>query len=150
MTLKDDEMSEDKLPEPKRPQTSAKRPRRRLGGSTLALDAEQRKGYRRRWVNDEPGRIAEFQQAGYAHVDDESLRSKFPAEGHISTQVGGTSGPMVAYLMEQKEEYYDEDQAAKQAEIDKIDEQLLRGNPAGKLGDGGYIPEEGITIRRGR
>ncbi len=134
------------------------KPRRRKGRSERVplsamrqrLLAPERKGFVRRWINDDGGRTGDFERAGYAYVEDTDIHTD--GEGsRVSRRVGvhPNGQPMYAFLMEQKQEYYSDDQATKNAELDKVDEAIRRGNVAGQDGqDGRYIPSQGITIER--
>jgi hypothetical protein len=53
--------------------------------------------------------------------------------------------------MEIRQEWYDEDMAAQQAEVDKIEAAMRRGaDKHGEPGrDGRYIPSQGIKIETG-
>lgn len=97
-------------------------------------------GYHYRVVNDVGGNVQRFLDAGYEFVDASKVtigdtRIGTPsatgskAEAHVG---GGTK----AFIMRQKEEFYKEDQAAKQAHNDAIEaatkEKALDGN-YGKL-----------------
>jgi hypothetical protein len=124
-----------------------------LGERSLKLATKHRAGYAPRWVNDVGDRINDFERAGYRFAEDDAVRES--AQGDqvakrirkvVGTQENGE--PMHAYLMEQKQEFYDEDQAAKNAKLDDIDEQLGRGiDQHGSPGDGGrYVPAEGIKM----
>lgn len=97
-----------------------------LGGAQLKLAAEKREGYVRRFFNDKGGRLQAAEAAGYAHV----LNEKGEKERRlVGTAEGG--GPMYAYLMEQRAEFYAEDQAAKQGTVDQIDHAIKGGAPRG-------------------
>ena len=80
-------------------------------------------GYSYRIVNDEPDRIARFQEGGYELVSDESVkvgdtRVSLPtAEGTVKQMSVG--GGHKAYLMRIKKDWYDEDQKAKQKVVDE-------------------------------
>ena len=102
------------------------------------LDAEQREGYVRRWINDSAGRIEQAQNAGYNFVNDPTVE-KTAADARpdknetqdigsrMSRIVGrdATGAPLRAYLMEQKEEYYVFDQKKKEERNAKVDEAIL-------------------------
>lgn len=81
--------------------------------------------YSYRIVNDEPDRIARFQEGGYELVSDESVkvgdnRVSLPsAEGTVKQMAVG--GGRKAYLMRIKKEWYDEDQKAKQKVVDDLE-----------------------------
>jgi len=89
-------------------------------GTRNVLTAPKKKGYVRRFVNDEPGRIEQFEAAGYAVVK-ENIEVGDPAIGKgldpgsaVSLSVGGGTK---AVLMEIREDFYKEDQKAKQDKI---------------------------------
>jgi hypothetical protein len=99
------------------------RPRRAVG-SYAPLKAAQRPGYVRRWVNDEPGRVKMFLEAGYSFVKDQNadLRSNNLNLNDRSGVVTAIINRKItdasthkAYLMEIKQEWYEEDQKKKHA-----------------------------------
>lgn len=84
-------------------------------------------GFVYRWVNDTGTRLRKFQDAGYefvqheAEVGDRVVDSSKGTDSVTSKAVGAdkaTGTIMNAYLMRIPSEYYEEDQAAKQQEID--------------------------------
>lgn len=81
-----------------------------------------------RWVNDIPGRIEKFKKAGYemvesATVGDAHVDGTHNEHGYVSREMGkGTT----AYLMQQRRDYYEEDQAAKQKIVDESEESIRR------------------------
>jgi len=112
-------MSEKNKPETKEA-VEKKRPERVPLGTRNVLTAPKRPGYVRRFVNDEPGRIQQFEAAGYSVVkedvqvgDPKAGKNLKPGSG-VSLPVGGGTD---AVLMEIKEEFYKEDQKAKQDRI---------------------------------
>jgi len=123
------------------------RPQRTPVGRRNVLTAEQRKGYVRRWVNDEDGRVAMFQEAGYEPVQVPTEVGD-PMAGNAS-QVGAVvrkpvGGGKTAVLMEIPEEFYREDQDAKEAHIKAKEGALLEE----VQGEGFY--GDGVRIARGR
>jgi len=85
-------------------------------------------GYKDRWVNDNPGRIEKFKQAGYelvasAQVGDSAVDGTHSEGGVVSRDMGNG---VTAYLMRQRREYFDEDQAAKQRLVNQTEENLRR------------------------
>lgn len=131
-----------------------------LGGGVQKLTVEQRPGFVRRWVNDDAGRLTMFENNDYEYVSEPTKVGSGIQDGNsdlgsrISTIVGkkedGT--PQRAYLMEIREDWYQEDQAQKAAKIDADERGIMsgRGNlneiDAGKS----YVPEGGISITSGR
>jgi len=128
-----------------------------LGIPRKKLDFPVREGYVRRIINDVPGRLENAQNAGYEFVTDPSLKGSGDvkmAEGQDSrvTRVVGSSGdnkPVLGYLMEIPEEWYNEDQEEKMNKIDKMEDGMRQGiDDQGHPGDkeGRYIPSTGISI----
>ena len=78
-----------------------------------------------RIVNDSGDRVQEFLDAGYEMVDASSVRvgdkrvNAASAEGSVS-QISVGQGQK-AFVMRIKKEWYDEDQAAKQAHVDRLE-----------------------------
>jgi len=106
------------------------------------LKAQAREGYHRRFFNDVDDRIAEAEAAGYEKVKgDVSTGDQHVGAGSkkgscVAKSVGGG---ITAYLMEIPQEYYDEDQAAKQAKIDKKEMGMVKNiNPREAGEDGTY------------
>lgn len=123
------------------------RPQRTPIGRRNVLTAEQRPGYVRRWVNDEDGRIAMFQEAGYEPVKTPTEVGD-PMAGNAS-QLGSVvrkpvGGGKTAVLMEIPEEFYLEDQAAKEAHLKAKEGALLDE----VKGEGFY--GDGVRISRPR
>lgn len=100
----------------------ANRPKRTPLGMRNVLAAEQREGYVRRWVNDVDDRLLRAEAAGYKTVLKPADLSD-PKAG-AGTQVGSAVAKSVgagvrAVLMEIPREFYEEDQAAKQRNVDR-------------------------------
>lgn len=122
-----------------------------LGTPQLKLSAPKRPGFVRRWVNDDGARLQLAQDAGYAFAESEHPSGSNAEPGTRVSRVVGSKedgSPLKAYLMEQREEWYAEDQATKQAEIDKTEQQIKAGNIDGKSADGRYIPPQGIKVEQ--
>jgi hypothetical protein len=94
------------------------RPTRTPVATRNILTTDQRDGYVRRWVNDTPGRIDMFKEAGYEPVR-QPTKVGDPRAGDGSN-VGSSviekdvGAGQKAFLMEIPIEYYTEDQAAKE------------------------------------
>lgn len=86
------------------------------------------KGFVDRWVNDDPGRIARFEEAGYETVETANVGSHQADDTHA--EAGVVSKDMgkgvTAVLMRQREEYFHEDQAEKQRIVDETEDALRR------------------------
>lgn len=122
--------------------------RKPFGGVEQRLSYPKRPGYHRHWFNDRPGRIARAKEAGYDHVLDHNKR---PVSRPVGTQEGG--GPEVAFLMEIREDWWQQDKAAKQKQVDEIDAQIRRGEVGTQEPDSRYQvqrgPKPAIQIEEG-
>lgn len=103
-----------------------------IGGFNLKMEAKLPPGMKGRWVNDVNGRIGYLESRGYTAVseDMEGVVANNTGTGKNITQVVGTKeggGEMTAHLMMIPEEIFEEDQAIKRKELDKVDEALNRG-----------------------
>ena len=121
---------------------SPNRPKRIPLGTRNVLTAEKKPGYVRRFVNDEGDRVAQFEAAGYEVVR-EKMDVGDPKAGQ-SSQLGNVVRPPVgagtsAVLMEIKEEYYEEDQKAKQDRIDAGEKDMRANLNSGREGTYGNV-----------
>lgn len=131
-------------PPAKEPRRVTRDSRKPFGSQEQKLYYPPRAGYHRHWFNDNPGRIDDALQAGYTHVEDKEGRKVSRVVG-----VNQAGQPLIAYLMEISEEWYQEDLAAQQRLVDEKDKAIREGSVAGKPGeDGRYVKH--IDIRRGR
>lgn len=85
-------------------------------------------GYKDRWVNDEAGRIEKFRAAGYesvetAQMDSSNVDGSHTESGVVSKDMGKGQ---TAYLMRQRQDYYDEDQIAKQITVDETEDSMRK------------------------
>ena len=85
-------------------------------------------GFTDRWVNDDPGRIDTFKNAGYELVESATVGSDHADGTHadagvVSKDVGKG---VTAYLMRQKVDFYNEDQAEKQRLVDETEDALRK------------------------
>jgi len=137
------------LEEPKIEKAPERKKRVALGVPRSRLAVSTRKGYVRRWINDQDGRILRAQEGGYNFVTSEESEfrdadtcNRDPVCKEVNSD--GTKG----YLMEISQEFYDEDQIEKKKLTDITEEALRTGEDShGKPGlDGRYIPSEGIKI----
>lgn len=99
-------------------------------GRRNVLTAPEKKGFKRRYVNiDDSARINMFQEAGWKIVDEKTQMGDENV-GQAS-QVGSTAhkpvgGGTNAVLMEIKDEWYAEDQAAKEAQLKEKEQGMLQ------------------------
>lgn len=121
--------------------------RKPLGRQEAKLAYPERPGFKRRWINDKPGRVNDAKLAGYSHVEEGGSK---PVERTVGTAEHG--GGLKAYLMEIPVEFYNEDFAEKQQSLDEIDGEIFRGTFKQEPGDNRYVPQGGIAMRvqRGR
>jgi len=103
-----------------------------------SISGEKDPNYVYRFVNDTGSRIDQMKQAGYEIVEDEGLivgdsRVSDPSSQGSAKRVISKDGT-VSYLMRQKKEYYEEDQAAKQAHNDEIEAAMKKQASEGMYG----------------
>jgi hypothetical protein len=100
-------------------------------------------GFKYRVFNDnwrkEPGRIQRAMDAGYEKVAESPINGMA-----VGTNEDGT--PINGVLMRIPKEWYDEDQEKKQAEVDKVDQEILKGRFQEGPNDKRYIPSTGIHM----
>lgn len=116
----------------------ANRPQRTPLGRRNVLTASARKGYQRRWVNDTDDRLLRAQEAGYTFVQDPTANTSDQVAGDPA-QMGSATSKSVgkgvrAYLMEIPEDFYREDQAAKQKDVDASEAGLRAKTDEGQYG----------------
>jgi len=128
-----------------------------LGGNRMRLTMEEIPGYHTHILNDVADRIERALRGGYVFRPKAGTRmGDGPELGHtdigsaVSIVVGKheDGSPLRGYAMMIKQEWYEEDQRAKQRQILETEAELKRGLKA-QDGDASqmYIPEEGISIR---
>lgn len=120
-----------------------------LEGLNFNLMASERPGYVRRFVKDNPRRIAQMLERGYefAKEGDNEIcgtieGSRLGAELGITREGPGTKG----FLMETPIENYEALQELKQEPIDAVEQEMRTGHHTEKPGDRRYIAGGGISI----
>ena len=113
-----------------------------LGQRKARLAYPPRPGFVRRWLNDEPGRIFDAENGGYAKVID----SESGVPVHRIVGVAKAGGGLSAYLMEIPEEFYNEDFLLKQIPLNEVDNQIKTGVHSLEADDKRYVPTTGIKI----
>jgi hypothetical protein len=164
MTVEKKEVRKEVVAEERKPRRRSRRP---FGKSIqkLSLSAGMQEYFDGRdevvrWVNDEPGRLHEFTVDGdYRFVDRKELGldSSEDATSHeglgarmskvVGTRDNGT--PIVAYLLAEPKEFYEEDKRKKFEIGEEKMQAISQGIDAGgRPGDkeGRYIPKQGISI----
>lgn len=116
----------------------------------------QLEGFVPRWINDKGGRVHQALNGGYEPVfkDDrviagESGNDRNSDMGSWVSQIVGTKedgSPLRAYLMKIKREWYEDDQKAKQKQVDAVDEAIRGGRINEKAGDGRYLDRDRTSI----
>lgn len=122
--------------------------RKPFGTMEQKLAYPDRQGFHRHWFNDVPGRVTRALEAGYEHVKDNEGKN---VREIVGTAEGG--GPLHAFLMEIPEEWYKEDMAAQQREINERENAITRGKVEGASPteqNKFYVGGEGTSIRHGR
>lgn len=119
-------------------------PRKRVPlGTRNILTAPKRPGFVRRFVNDKGDRVQSFKDAGWNAVDNK-VQVGDPKIGQAGS-LGSLANPHVgggqrAVLMEIPEKFYNEDRAASQANITKVENEIKRKSKTpGKDGLDGEI-----------
>lgn len=141
--------------------TPRKREERRtripMGIPSLKLALPELTGYVCRWINDQDDRLERAVNGGYEYVTRTECPQYGQAEvtpgnsdlGERVSRVVGTdrnSRPMRAFLMKIKQEWYNEDQAAKTRELDRIDQAVAKGQVNAQPGDGRYVKDGDIKL----
>ena len=100
-----------------------------------------------RIVNDTGDRIQQFLDAGYELVDANSVRvgdkrvnQSTPEGTKAQVSVGGGQK---AFVMRIPKEYYEEDQAAKQAEVNRLEESIKKQVSSGNADYGKVMISQG-------
>lgn len=128
----------------KNPNTVPRNERVPFGTPTKRFNVPDNDGYHYHIFNDnwrkEPGRIKRAQMAGYEIVEHER------SGGTCGTNDDGSEIKEV--LMRIPQELYDQDQALKDKELDKVDEQIYRGEFSKSGDDKRYLPHGPIKVTK--
>jgi hypothetical protein len=141
--------------EPKASGQPKRRRRASVGGLAMKLAAPTRKGFVRRWFNDDGNRIDDAKELGYDYVTDPGIKSS-DAGSRISRLVGTKANgePLRAYLMETPDELYAEGVSEKESHNRQVDEAIVTGRDStGQLTGNevyghGSISSDAVTRRR--
>jgi|TARA_R100000656_G_scaffold19339_1_gene17629 hypothetical protein len=108
-----------------------------MGVQQPKMLADERPGYVRYWFNDKGTRLSTAERAGYSYVKENGENRSMSVGTHEDGR------PLRAYLMEITQEFYDEDQAAKQVPLDEFETAINSGLPQGaQPGDQGQFYSE--------
>lgn len=122
-------------------------------GQRNVLTAPKRDGFVRRYVNiDDNGRIDMFKEAGWKIVDESTCMGD--ANAGTASQLGTVASKPVgggrkAVLMEIRDDWYKEDQAAKDARLKENERGLLK-DQNGQVPNQSNLYGEGISIQSNR
>jgi hypothetical protein len=114
-------------------QGASARPRRTALEARNRLSIKNREpGYVYRIVNDVDDRVSLLQEQGYEVCSKESVGAVGDKRIDNTSALGSSSNVSVgqgikAVVMRQKKEFYDEDQALKQAQIDELERTMAKG-----------------------
>jgi hypothetical protein len=140
----------------KREDKQARRKRIPLGAQRIkGLVSNQDPAYHYHWINDAPGRLGRAVDGGYEHVKKEGV--KVGTTGDKNTNLGSMVSQYAGrdesgqsydrYLMRIRKEFYEEDQAEKQALNDNVDRSIRAGKfKLGANPQATYVPKDGIKI----
>lgn len=132
-----------------RPPKVVRRRTRTIGGHRVKLSAPKIMGYVTRWANDDGIRIhdltenddwdfvfkEEITREDRVSVGDPDISNVVKPGEKVSVPVGTKDGKaLFAYLLKKKREYFDADFKEKQAELDKVEEQLYNPDIDSKAG----------------
>lgn len=131
--------------------TPQRRRRASTGGFALKLDAPQREGFVRRFVNADPSRIRAMEQLGYTLVDERAGEAEARTDGlgtRIARHVGKdeNGAPVQAVLMETPVEEYGYGVADKEDARKPFEEAIRRSADTTAEVPGVYQPGQS-TIR---
>lgn len=136
------------------PKTHRRR-RASAGGFRLKLDAPQREGFVRRWVDDNPARINEMNDLGYDFVQDKAGTGEARTDGLGSrmTRMAGkrdNGEPHQLVLMETPVSEFEIGKAEKEERLKPFEEALAAGaDTTGRLTDA-YKPRDGSSLSHQR
>lgn len=133
--------------------TPAPERRRRpsTGGFALKLDAPERPGYKRRFVNGDPARIQAMQELGYSFVTDPAGEGKTRTDGkgtRITRHAGklDSGAPYQAVLMETPDNLFEQGVAEKEAARKPFEDAIRRSQDTTGQVEGAYAPSTRSTI----
>lgn len=132
-------------------ETPSRRRRANIGGFRQRLDAPQRPGYVRRWVDDNPTRIMEMQELGYDFVHEQAGTGAKRTDGQGSriSRMGGKrddGSPHHLVLMETPAAEYAQGVQEREDQLKPFEAALRAGaDTTGRLQDA-YKPSDSSSI----
>lgn len=141
--------TEDTAPVP----AERRRPRASSGGLGLRLDAPERAGYVRRFVNADPSRIKRLEDLGYTLVNDKAATGEKRTAG-LGTRIARHAGklengaPQQAILMETPVTEFNYGLADREEARKPFEDAIRRSQAVTPEGvDGAYAPTTGSSLR---
>jgi hypothetical protein len=134
---------------------SQRRRRAATGGFKQKLDAPQRKGFVRRWVDNDPSRIIAMEDLGYALVAEKAGEEEARTDGlgsRIQRHAGkrDNGSPQALVLMECRAEDYAQGEREKEDQLKPFEDAIRAGqSTTGPIQDG-YEPANRSTIAHER
>lgn len=143
---------------------SSDRPQRKQRGSFNGTEGKLRvghgiEGYHLHIFNDIPGRLQTAEDNGYEFVTPEEVGGVSSNVVSRNTDLGDkvrylvgrdeAGGALYAYLMKQRQEWFEEDQQKLQRRSDMVDEAIRNGKVTsdGHSTEGFYSPKGGIKLQ---
>lgn len=141
-----------------RGRTDTRKERIPLGVARAHLTvADKDPHYQYRWIKGSPERLAAAEAGGYEYVQQGQAGKVGEGAEDGNTDIGSRVSRVVGthadgkartdYLMRIPKETYEADQAAKQRQVDEVDQAIRRGDAHKRGDDNRYIPKDGIRIR---
>lgn len=131
-----------------------RRRRATVGGHAMQLDAEQRPGFVRRFVNATPKRLQEMQELGYSIVTGAESEGKRRTQG-LGSNIARHAGvdqqgqPYQTILMETPDKLFAQGEAEKEDGRKAFEETIRRGMKTEDTPEGAYIPSPNTITHRG-
>lgn len=134
--------------------TRQRRQRAGLGGKSQKLDAPERPGWVRRWVNGDPLRIKQMEELGYSLVSEAAGEGSKRTDGlgsRISRHAGRDEDGKAyqTVLMETPAGLHAEGEAEKEAGREAFEETIRRGLKTEDTPEGAYIPSRSSITHSG-
>ena len=116
--------------------------------------SDQLEGYVPRWIKDTKSRIRDALRAGYEPIYRDGIKAGSGEDlntdmGTWVSQVTGTDEggrPEICYAMKIKKEWYKQDQANKQKQVDSIDEAIRGEGVNSQQNDGRYVKQNTYQV----
>lgn len=119
----------------------------------LSAYADQLVGYHSHWANNDGNRIIEMLALGYEPIYEHGMERALGEEinENLDTWVSQRMGtmkdgkPLIVYALKIRNDAWEARQAAKRANIEETEKQIMSGTIGAKSGDGRYLKHVNIT-----